>query len=129
MAADGTFLNYPALVEPLPPLVRKQRRLAAAIALVAPAVVDEKAVRGQIDQLLVAAGLKKSEVVTCLGYDVRHNEKAGQSSINADKLTEKLVAAGMPERLVLEILAASTETGEPAKFATVTPSKGAKVRV
>jgi len=129
MAADGTFTRYPSLIEPLPPLVRKQRRLAHAIALVAPAVLDEKAVRGQIDQLLIAAGLKKSEVVTCLGYDVKHHEKAGQSSINADKVIEQLVAKGVAREVVVQVLKDSTETGEPAKFATVTPSKGAKVRV
>lgn len=129
LMAEGTFTNHPSLVEPLPPLVRKQRRLAQKIAAVAADVVDEKAVRGQIDQLLVAAGLTKSELVTCLGYDVRHNERDGQTSINAEKLVAQLVETGMAERLARELLAYCTETGEPAKFATVTPSKGAKVRV
>lgn len=129
MPAIGTYTRYPVLVDTLPPLVRKQRKYAALIAAVAQDVNDEKDVRGKIDALLIQAGLQKSEVVTCLGYDVRHNERDGHTSLNADKLTEKLIAAGMPERLVIEILAASTETGEGAKFATVTPSKGAKVRV
>ena len=126
--AEGTFTNYPVLVEALPPLVRKQRRLAQQIAAVAAAVVDEKALRAQIDALLLAAGLKKSELVTCLGYDVRHNERDGQTSINEEKLVAQLVDAGIPERTAREILAYCTETGEPARFATVTPSKGAKVR-
>jgi len=126
--ATGTFTNHPTLVEPLPPLVRKQRRLAGRIAVVAQDVKDEKITREQIDALLVAAGLKKSDVVTCAGYDVRHNERDGQSAINADKVTEQLVAAGVDRDLVVQVLVDSTETGEPAKFATVTPSKGAKVR-
>lgn len=128
MPAAGTYLRYPSLVESLPPLVRKQRRLAAVLAAVLQHAKDEKALRGQIDVLLIAAGLQKSELVTCAGYDVKHNEKAGQSSINADILTEQLVAAGVDRDLVVKILVDSTETGEPSKFATVTPSKGAKVR-
>jgi hypothetical protein len=124
----GTFTNFPSLVEPLPPLVRKQRRLEATIVAVAQAVKDEKAVRAEIDLLLVAAGLKKSELVTCLGYDVIHNEKKGQSSLNSDTLTELLVAAGVDRALVDQTLIASTETGDPSKFCTVKPSKGAKVR-
>jgi len=124
---DGTFAQHPKLVEALPPLVRKQRRLAARIATVAQTVKDEKAIRGDIDLLLIAAGLKKSEVVTCAGYDVRHNEKAGATSINSDTLTEQLVAGGVDRAFVVQALKASTETGEPSKFATVTPTKGAKV--
>jgi hypothetical protein len=129
MPPTGTFTTYPSLLEPLPPLVRKQRRLAAVLAAVAHHEKDEKATRQEIDRLLLAAGLKKSDVVTCLGYDVKHNERDGQASINADKVTEQLVAAGVDRDLVVKVLVDSTETGEPAKFATVTPSKGAKVRV
>jgi hypothetical protein len=124
----GPFTAYASLVEPLPPLVRKQRRLEAKIAAVVQTVKDEKAVRAEIDQFLIAAGLKKGDVVTCLGYDVRHNENAGRDSINEDTLTELLVAGGVDRAFVVKSLAASTETGDPAKFATVTPSKGAKVR-
>ena len=124
----GTFTNYPTLVEPLPPLVRKQRRLEKKIAAVAADVVTEKAVRADIDLLLLAAGLKKSERVTCNGYDVIHNERDGQSSIDSVKLTELLVAAGVDRDLVVQIVTDSTETGDPAKFATVKPSKGSQVR-
>jgi hypothetical protein len=124
----GTFTNYPRLVVALPPLVRKQRKLAAQIAVVAQAVKDEKAVRADIDVLLVAAGLTKGDVVTCAGYDVRHQEKDGQSSINGDVLTEQLVAAGVDRDLVASTIASATDTGKPSAFCTVTPSKGAKVR-
>jgi len=127
--AEGTFLDHPVLREALPPLVRKQRRLALTIAAVAPAVVDEKAIRAQIDALLLTAGLRKGELVTCLGYDVRHNERDGQTSINAEKLVAGLGIVGVKEELARALIADSTERGEPAKFATVTPSKGAKVRV
>jgi len=126
--ATGTFTNYPRLVVALPPLVRKQRKLAATIAAVADAVKDEKAVRADIDALLVAAGLTKGERVTCAGYDVTHNERDGQSSINGDVLTEQLVAAGVDRGLVLDTIASATDTGKPSAFATVTPSKGAQVR-
>ncbi len=129
MAASGTFNQYPSLIDPLPPLVRKQRRLEATLAAVAQDEKDEKAVRQEIDRLLLAAGLTKSESVTCAGYDVKHNERDGQSSINGDKVTEQLVAAGVDRDLVLKVLVDSTEKGEPAKFATVQPSRGAKVRV
>jgi len=126
--ATGTFANHPTLIKVLPPLVRKQRRLAGQIAEVAQAVIDEKAVRADIDQLLVAAGLKKTELVTCNGYDVRHHERDGQSSINGDVLTEQLVAAGVDRDLVTATIANATDTGKPSAFCTVTPSKGAQVR-
>ena len=127
MPSTGTFTNHPTLVEALPPLVRKQRKLIAQIVLVAQQVEDESAVRKEIDLLLVAAGLKKSDVVTCNGYDVRHNERDGQRSLNADTLTAELVAAGVDPLVVAAVIEAATETGKPSAFATVTPSKGAKV--
>ncbi len=126
--ATGTFTQYPSLVEALPPLVRQQRRLEAKLAKVAQDEKDEKAVRGQIDQLLIAAGLQKSDVVTCAGYDVKHNERDGQSSLNRDKITEQLIAAGVAPELVAQVLMDSTETGAPSLFCTVRPSKGAQVR-
>jgi hypothetical protein len=128
MAATGTYLQHASLVDTLPPLVRKQRRFAAQIATVAPAVKDEKALRETIDLLLVAAGLQKGDVVTCAGYDVRHNEKDGQESLNAVKITEQLAAAGVALELIAQVLMDSTETGKPAAFTTITPSKGAQVR-
>jgi len=126
--ATGTFTRYPALVSTLPPLVKRQRRLAARIAAVAEAEKDEKALRGEIDALLVAAGLAKSEVVTCDGYDVRHNEKAGSSSLDETKLTEQLVAGGVDRAFIAQVIVDSTETGKPSLFATVNPTKGAKVQ-
>ena len=128
MPAVGTYIQHPTLVDPLPPLVRKQRRLAKAIAVVAQAVKDEKAVRQDIDVLLLAAGLKKSELVTCAGYDVRHHEKAGQESLNADTITASLIAAGVAPELVAQVLMDSTETGQLSVYCTVTPTKGAQVR-
>lgn len=113
----------------LPPLVRKQRTLEGKIVPIAPLIEEEKAVRAEIDALLVAAGLTVSgEGVTCSGYDVQHNGRKGQSRLNADILTEQLVAAGVDRDLVLSILIDSTETGDPSAWATVKPSKGAKVR-
>lgn len=112
----------------LPPLVKKQRTLEARIVKVAPDIEQEKAVRQEIDRLLVNAGIEKGDGVTCNGYDVVHVERAGTSRLNQDVLVEQLVSAGMAKRLVLEIIDACTETGDPSHWATVKPSKGAKVR-
>lgn len=127
--APGTYADYPALAEALPPLVRKQRRLEAQIVPLAQLLEDEKTLRKQIDDLLVAAGLQKSESVTCLGYDVTHCGRDGQSKLNPEMIIAKLVTAGVDHDLVVQVLTDSTETGDPAVWATVKPSKGAKVRI
>ena len=124
----GTFTNHPRLRIALPPLVKQQRRLAGQIATVAKAVVEEKQVRGEIDQLLVAAGFEKGQVTTCNGYDVRHHERDGQTSLNPDILTEQLATAGIDRGVIATILEAASETGQPSAFCTITPTKGAKVR-
>lgn len=128
MAMDpGTYTQYPALA-PLPALVRRQRRLEGKIAPLAPLVEDEKAVRKEIDALLLTAGLGKGDSVTCHGYDVTHVERVGTSRLNQDVLILNLVAAGVDQQLVIEMLAASTETGDPSMWATVKPTKGSTVR-
>jgi hypothetical protein len=126
----GEYDKFPTLTEPLPPLVRKQRRLEAQIAAVAKAVDEEKGVRKEIDALLVAAGMKRSEGVTCLGYDVIHRERNAPQALNEDKLVEQLVLKfGCDRAKVLALIVECTEaTGEGSKFAEVKPSKGAKVR-
>lgn len=129
MPPSGTFTNHPVLVDALPPLVRKQRKLIAKIVTVAQEVKDEEAVRKEIDALLVAAGLKKSEVVTCNGYDVRHNERDGRTSINGETLRAQLLAVGVEADFIAKLIVTCTDTGEPSAFCTITPSKGAKVRV
>jgi len=126
--ATGTFTNHPTLIKVLPPLVRKQRTLAGRIAVVAQDVKDEKAVRADIDALLVAAGLQKGELVTCAGYDVKHNERDGAEFINGAVLTEQLAAAGVDRDLIGQTITNATETGKASAFCTVTPSKGAQVR-
>lgn len=126
MNASGSFRQYPALA-PLPPLVRKQRRLSARIASLDKTVDDEKAVRADIDALLVEAGICAGQGVTCLGYDVQHNEREGRSVINPDKLTALLVLAGVDEACVADAIAGATERGKPAVYATVAPMKGARV--
>jgi hypothetical protein len=134
MPDTGTFTNRPRLVHgDLAALVRKQRthakRVAKADAAVAKDRELEKEQRAKIDALLIADGFTKGEVVTCNGYDVRHNERDGQTWINPDTLTELLVADGVDRDLLTARVTASTEHGDVVKFATVTPSKGAKVRV
>jgi hypothetical protein len=121
------YAAYPPLAD-LPPLVRKQRRLEAKLLPLTPILEDEKAVRKEIDALLVKAGITKGDGVTCLGYDVVHMERVGTSRLNQDVLIEKLVARGVDRTLVLDVIAFSTETGDPSTWAVVKPSKGSKVR-
>ncbi len=125
----GTYLQNDRLADSqLPTLVRRQRRLEAQLVPLKALEIDEKAARADIDVLLLLAGLKKGDVVTCNGYDVKHNERDGQASINQDKLVELLVAGGVDREFAQKCLADAVERGDPAKFATVKPSKGAKVR-
>jgi hypothetical protein len=124
---QGAYTSFPELAG-LPTLVRRQRRLEAQIVTLGPLLEDEKAVRKEIDGLLVAAGFVKGQTVTCLGYDVTHIVRAGQSSISGESLIAHLLAAGVEERVAVAVLIKSTETGDPSTWATVKPSKGAKVR-
>lgn len=117
--AVGTYTQVRGLAT-LPALVRKQRRLEAKIAPLEQLQADEKAVRDAIDVLLKVAGFAKGEGVTCAGYDVVHNERAGRTTLNADTLR----ANGVSE---IDIRFA-TEVGKASSFATVRPMKGAKVR-
>lgn len=123
----GTFTTYPALA-PLPPLVRKQRTLEAKILPLAGFVDDEKKIRGQIDALLIAAGLKRGESVTCNGYDVTHAGRSGSTALNVEAAEILLVLGGVDPEFVAFVLTTCLETGEAPVWATVKPSKGAKVR-
>lgn len=127
MTDAGTYTRYPALIT-LPALVRKQRRLESKIAPIAPLIDDEKAVRKDIDALLVKAGIAKGDKVTCHGYDVAHVERVGTSRLNQDALIVHLEKAGLRREWIDARLAECTETGEPSMWATVKPSKGSKVR-
>lgn len=118
-----------AVLDGLPPLVRKQRRLEAQILPLSQLVEEEKKLRGDIDALLIKAGIANNDGVTCLGYDVAHHERKGQSRINEAMLIEQLVTHGIDRPVALKILVESTETGEPSAWATVKPAKGSKVRV
>jgi hypothetical protein len=129
LMATGTFANHPRLKKALPPLVKAQRALAAKIAVDPQDVKAEKAVRAQIDDLLVAAGFQHGDSVTCNGYDVAHHKRAGEDWVNPEKVTAELRAAGLPDDVIAELITATTDTTADALYATVTPSKGAKVRV
>jgi len=128
MPMTAPHTRYPALKTALPPLVRKQRTAAGKIAKVAPAVEDDERLRKEIDALLLTAGLEKSDVVTCMGYDVRHNERDGQARISPEMLTAYLTAMEWEPADIAAILTGVTQIGKVAQFATVTPTKGAKVR-
>jgi hypothetical protein len=122
------YTAYPTLEEALPPLVRKQRRLEGRIVLLVPLAEEEKILRKEIDALLLAEGFTHGDGVTCLGYDVKHNERKGQSSLNPKTIVDLLVAGGVDEGFALKVLVDSTETADDPQWATVKPSKGSKVR-
>lgn len=109
-----------ALISRLKPLVTLQRRLEKQLVPLEALQAKEEACRKEIDALLVAAGFASGDSVRVGGYDVKHHERRGRTSVNADKLR----GSGVPE---LDISLA-TETGQPARFATVKPAKGATVR-
>ncbi len=121
------YTAYPALAL-LPALVRQQRRLEAELVPLDAVATDEKSIRTQIDQLLLKAGIASGEGVVCLGYDVLHHERAGQTRLNQDTLMAEFVAAGVDHALVESIVAVATERGDPSSYATVKPAKGAQVR-
>ena len=109
-----------ALVSRLEPLVRLQRRLEKQIVPLEDLQAKEADVRKHIDEILLAAGFESGDSVKVLGYDVRHNERRGRTTLNADKLR----GAGVAE-IDLQF---ATEVGQPSTFATVKPAKGATVR-
>jgi hypothetical protein len=108
------------LVSRLKPLVTMQRRLEKQLVPLEALQAKEADVRKHIDDILLENGFASGDSVRVGGYDVKHNERRGRTSVNADKLR----GSGVPE---LDIQLA-TETGQPAKFATVKPAKGATVR-
>jgi hypothetical protein len=119
---------YSALTDLLPPLVKKQRTLEAKIQPLTAFVEQEKAVRADIDALLIKAKIPSNDGVVCNGYDVLHHERAGQTRINQGVLVAQLLAAGLTKARVEAILFEATERGDPSAWATVKPSKGSKVR-
>jgi hypothetical protein len=126
MANTGTYSQHPALVD-LPPLVRRQRTLEANLVDLLPLIDDEKAIRSQIDRLLVEAGILPGDAVTCNGYDVMHHLRAGSTRLNQAVLIAQLIAGGVDRAFVDQVIAVSTQTGEPSTWATVKPSKGSRV--
>jgi hypothetical protein len=155
---QNTFARFAPLKTALPPLVRKQRKHAKKIAAVAGDVDQEKETRKRIDELLLMCGFKKGEGVTCSGYDVVHRERKGATSYDmvvlATIVVERLVQLGMrredvgdpgggdgptprppspdyvegAETFVVNALKAVQSVGDTAKFAEVSPMKGATVR-
>ena len=114
----NTYTLRPGLWR-MPTLVKRQRRLERAVAKLETLAKREKATRDELDALLRKVGIGPGEGVTCLGYDVVHNERAGRKSISADRLR----AAGVAE---VDIAFATVE-GARSSFATVRPMKGAEV--
>jgi hypothetical protein len=123
-----TYARYPALSTALPPLVRKQRRLATRLAPLEVLAEQDKAVRKDIDTLLVRVGFAVGTGVVCLGYDVTHRGRKGQTSVDHALLLAEFLALGISAAAAELAIAAATVTGEPSVWAEVKPCKGAKVR-
>lgn len=124
------FDRFPALKTTLPPLVRKQRRLEKKMLPLKPLIEQDKDIRGQIDARLVAAGFTLSNTgVTCLGYDVKHNTRKGNTTLNTEAAEILLVLGGVDPEFVDFVLTTCTETGKPSAWASVEAPKGATVRV
>jgi hypothetical protein len=126
-AALADYERFPRL-EPLPALVRKQRRLEGKISPLEHLVDQEKAVRKDIDVLLLAEGFTRGEGVICNGYDVVHRDRKGQTSLDPVKLFDELVKNGVDELVAAQCITDATDTGDPPQWAEVKPSRGAKVR-
>jgi hypothetical protein len=124
----GQYTKFRQLVD-LGPLVRKQRTLAAKLGDDKGSYADQdKAVRKDIDALLVKAGLASGDGVVCNGYEVVHRTQKGRTSISEVTLTAALVALGLAADVVAKAIADSLETGDPSAWAEVNPAKHAKVR-
>lgn len=128
-ALKGEYSKFSKL-EPLPPLVRKQRKLAAQLGDEHGSFVDQdKTVRTDIDELLVASGLAKGEGVLCLGYEVVHRERLGNLALKEDVFVERMFQEhGVDREKVRALLLACSGRGATAKWAEVDPPKAAKVR-
>jgi len=121
--ASGTFTNHPTLIKVLPPLVRKQRALAAKIAVDPQDVKDEKAVRGDIDALLVTAQFTNGDTVTCDGAVITHHVRAGAARLDpepVDAYLEKTVGRAEADALIT----LWTITGPDAVYCSVKEPKG-----
>jgi hypothetical protein len=125
--AQNTYAQHPTL-EALPPLVLAQRRHANKIATVAPIVALEKETRSRIRELLEAAGIAPGDGVTCRGYDVKHCDRKGNTTLDEVALVLKLVALGVSAADAVTAIEASMKDAERPKWAEVAPMKGAKVR-
>jgi hypothetical protein len=128
LSHSGNFLDHPTLAEsPLPRLVREQQRLDARIGPrereLEPLIAKEKALRGQIDALLMQAGLGHLDAVTVNGLVVTHNKRRGQTKIDEAILVVGLTMAGVPEETVRKVLKAASTTSADVHFATVAPAK------
>lgn len=124
----GTYLKHPMLAG-LEVFVRAQRKLAKLLGDDQGSFAEQdKAVRKQIDGLLADAGIAVKEWVTCNGYDVTRRGQKGRSSLNTERLVERLVLAGFDRVDAVQLLLDCTDTGEASTWAEVDPSTGATVR-
>jgi len=116
----GTYQAYGEKLADIPRLVRKWKSAAKKIAGVARDIEIEKAARAEMHRLLVAAGIDAKQYVTCNGYRLTRRKRAGNKSVDADKLR----ANGVAE---LDIVLATVQ-GKEADFVEVDVCKDAEVR-
>lgn len=120
--ASGTFTNHPTLIKVLPPLVKKQRALAQKIAVDPQDVKDEKAVRADIDALLVTAQFTNGDTVTCDGAVITHHVRAGSARLDPEPVEAYLVST-VGQAAADNLITAWTITGPAAVYCSVKESK------
>jgi len=121
--ATGTFTNHPHLVKDFPRLLKEQRRLAKLIAVDPKDVKQEKAIRGDMDALMVADNFTNGETVTCDGAVITHHVRAGQARLDpepVDAYLEKTVGRAEADALIT----LWTITGPDAVYCSVKEPKG-----
>jgi len=124
MAATGTFTNHPRLIKDLPRLIKQQQAAYAKIAVDPADVKAEKALRGEIDALLIADDFANGDAVTCNGCVVTHVERAGSSRLDPELVHAYLLARERAD-IADALITTWTITGAEAVYCTVKAEKGA----
>lgn len=128
-----SYEAYSVLATDLPPLVRRQRkawlRLEPVKRQYEEADAEDHKIRKAIAALLVLAGIKRGDGVTCLGYDVVHVGRAGETWLSPDKVAAGFIAAGVKKAVVLKVIAASFDAQPDPFWVTVKRSDRWRKRV
>jgi len=131
----GSYREHPVLAE-LPMMITAQQAMKARIAAVAPIVIEEKAIREQMEALILVCDLpeklpngKNGEWVTCGDYKVNRVKKPGQTKIDGGLLTAWLLDHEWDTDEIAACLKAVTVTGEPSSHVEVRLTTEARKRL